>query len=117
MVEPGEVEPVAVAPGRGANPPACIAHRRGDPVLLGIGDGVERQARRPFAKPSEQVFQRRGATLFADIERPDREAVPVGQPRQPIGRASCRARVCQYVYISGVAVYLKKDKQTTTVRK
>src|SRR3546814_6237527 len=82
MVEPGEVEPVAVAPGRGANPPACIAHRRGDPVLLGIGDGVERQARRPFAKPREQVFQRRGATLFADIERPDREAVPVGQPRQ-----------------------------------
>src|SRR3546814_16277257 len=30
-----------------------------------------------------------------------------------IGRASCRERVCQYVYISVVAVSLKK-KQTTT---
>src|SRR3546814_14700030 len=25
-----------------------------------------------------------------------------------IGSASCRERVCQYVYVSGVAVYLKK---------
>src|SRR3546814_15926810 len=30
-----------------------------------------------------------------------------------IGRASCRERVCQYVYLSGVAVSLKKKiKQT-----
>src|SRR3546814_15346085 len=28
--------------------------------------------------------------------------------RCPIGRASCRERVCLYVYISGVAVSLKK---------
>src|SRR3546814_19137342 len=28
-----------------------------------------------------------------------------------IGRASCRAQVCQYVYISGVAVSLKKKKK------
>src|SRR3546814_11501331 len=27
-----------------------------------------------------------------------------------IGRASCRERVCKYVYISGVAVSLKKKK-------
>src|SRR3546814_20988115 len=30
-----------------------------------------------------------------------------------IGRASCRARVCQYVEISGVAVSLKKKKKNT----
>src|SRR3546814_18070017 len=33
-----------------------------------------------------------------------------GQARE-IGRASCRARVCQYVYISVVAVSLKKKKK------
>src|SRR3546814_12228335 len=31
-----------------------------------------------------------------------------------IGRASCRERVCQYVYISLVAVSLKKKKTTNT---
>src|SRR3546814_507880 len=31
-------------------------------------------------------------------------------PRFEIGRASCRERVCQYVYISVVAVSLKKTK-------
>src|SRR3546814_20075175 len=30
-----------------------------------------------------------------------------------IGRASCRERVCQYVYISVVAVTLQKKKQNT----
>src|SRR3546814_14198211 len=30
-----------------------------------------------------------------------------------LGRASCRARVCQYVSISGVAVSLKKNKEKT----
>src|SRR3546814_20082921 len=32
------------------------------------------------------------------------------QVEQEIGRASCRERVCQYVYISVVAVSLKKKK-------
>src|SRR3546814_18308445 len=31
--------------------------------------------------------------------------------RQAIGRASCRERVCKYVYISVVAVSLKKKKK------
>src|SRR3546814_15190481 len=35
---------------------------------------------------------------------------------QEIGRASCRERVCQYVYISVVAVSLKKKKLETTIR-
>src|SRR3546814_16962761 len=33
-----------------------------------------------------------------------------------IGRASCRERVCQYVYISVVAVSLKKKLNTSTTR-
>src|SRR3546814_13921310 len=35
--------------------------------------------------------------------------------RKQIGRASCRERVCQYVWISVVAVSLKKKKNTSTV--
>src|SRR3546814_14854889 len=34
--------------------------------------------------------------------------VEIGRYRFEIGRASCRERVCQYVYISGVAGSLKK---------
>src|SRR3546814_17812726 len=33
---------------------------------------------------------------------------PLAEREGPIGRASCRARVCQYEEISVVAVYLKK---------
>src|SRR3546814_11386788 len=33
---------------------------------------------------------------------------------EQIGRASCRERVCQYVYISGVAVLLQKTQSTHT---
>src|SRR3546814_16559579 len=34
----------------------------------------------------------------------------VGHLRREIGRASCRERVCKYVYISGVAVAVEKNK-------
>src|SRR3546814_12585652 len=36
----------------------------------------------------------------------------LGQELGKIGRASCRARVCQYVEIAGVAVSLKKKQKT-----
>src|SRR3546814_17655306 len=39
----------------------------------------------------------------------NRESIGQGK----IGRASCRDRVCQYVYIWGVAVALKKKKKKT----
>src|SRR3546814_12272717 len=32
-----------------------------------------------------------------------------------IGSASCRERVCQYVYVSGVAVSFKKNKHLSTI--
>src|SRR3546814_19640361 len=42
--------------------------------------------------------------VFMQFDRqPDRSLLP------PIGRASCRGRVCQYVWISVVAVSLKKN--------
>src|SRR3546814_13751327 len=44
----------------------------------------------------------RGAVRYLSLE---------GESR-PIGRASCRERVCPYVYISVVAVSLKKTKIT-----
>src|SRR3546814_17093432 len=34
-----------------------------------------------------------------------------------LGRASCRERVCQYVYITVIAVSLKKKKRDTTILK
>src|SRR5216110_3853709 len=47
------------------------------------------------------------------VEQQDREVVveAVGHPRQQIGRASCRERVCELVEISGVGVSLKKKKK------
>src|SRR3546814_3642014 len=36
----------------------------------------------------------------------------IAAPHDEIGRATCRERVCQYVEISGVAVSLKKKKNT-----
>src|SRR3546814_15965821 len=52
---------------------------------------------------------RRVAPLQAglDVGVPERRVHPHGRPDREIGRASCRARVCQYVSISVVAVTLK----------
>src|SRR3546814_12876458 len=54
MVEPGQVEPVAVALRRHANPPAGPAHRGDDAVLLRIGHGVEGQPGGPFPQRSDE---------------------------------------------------------------
>src|SRR3546814_20957764 len=42
------------------------------------------------------------------------DAVSAGMLGAGIGRASCRERVCQYVYIAWWAVALKKTKYSTT---
>src|SRR3546814_18236641 len=52
-----------------------------------------------FGKTKKQDF-----LLLRGLERIQVRGLPVLQ----IGRAPCRERVCQYVYISVVAVYLKK---------
>src|SRR3546814_16714489 len=51
--------------------------------------------------------QRVGTSLRL-LDRHDHGLGDLGQ----IGRASCRERVCQYVWISVVAVSLKKKKKT-----
>src|SRR3546814_11342617 len=53
----------------------------------------------------------RYATFSRAASRSLSIASPAGSPlsRRKIGRASCRERVCQYVYISVVAVSLKKQ--------
>src|SRR3546814_11000888 len=63
---------------------------------------------------------------LAGIELPDsvrkrmtytgylKRSLPKARPHialEKIGRASCRERVCQYVSIQGVTVYLKKKKK------
>src|SRR3546814_16880432 len=63
-------------------------------------------------------------TLFANQRAQVPSAAPFNQRLVPkrmrqlkqIGRASCRERVCQYVYISVVAVSFKK-KRTRNVKK
>src|SRR3546814_15120004 len=53
-----------------------------------------------------------GAILEDEINLAAQVAAGEVAPRDQIGRASCRARVCQYVYISGVAGSLKKINHT-----
>src|SRR3546814_18267044 len=48
---------------------------------------------------------------IVDVLVVDRQRV---NPEQQIGRASCRERVCQYVYVSVVAVSLKNNNTTKT---
>src|SRR3546814_21170973 len=62
------------------------------------GSEAQDEAKPDAVKP----FGRGQATRVQGVER------PIVIPEQAIGRASCRARVCQYVSISVVAVSLKK---------
>src|SRR3546814_15007239 len=59
------------------------------------------------------VAERRGLSRTAPVEV--HEACPDGLDShlvtEEIGRASCRERMCQYVYIPGVAGQLKKKKK------
>src|SRR3546814_11429484 len=70
----------------------------------------------------------RAAQVLVEDEVPDLdEAVTTGVdlgaavgavhgPAVEIGRASCRERVCEYVWISEVAVHLKKKTTKTNIR-
>src|SRR3546814_12993538 len=55
------------------------------------------------------VRQRRGLVPAGGLRKGFARAESM--PGTEIGRASCRERVCQYVYILVVAVSLKKKKQ------
>src|SRR3546814_16187816 len=66
-----------------------------------------------FQHPSQR--EGRGEAGGADRHRLA-QAQTIGLADE-IGRASCRERVCQYVYISVVAVSLKKNKTQTILRR
>src|SRR3546814_20611599 len=63
-------------------------------------------APRPARAPADRAGDHRGARAPSGGFPPRLRA-----PRQEIGRASCRDRVCQYDEISVVAVSLKKKIQ------
>src|SRR3546814_294164 len=66
-----------------------------------------------YNRPAAKAYRAPGAPQvnFAVESAMDELAAKLGMdPIEPIGRASCRERVCQYVSIPVVAVYLKKKK-------
>src|SRR3546814_14959328 len=65
------------------------------------------------AKRKERARQWRRLGIFraGELARPAAEDFAAGQELQEIGRASCRDRVCTYVWISGVALSYKKKKR------
>src|SRR3546814_16041218 len=72
-------------------PPLFRAQIDGDHLLVAAdAGGVERLALNAFAHAADRIALRN---------------------LDPIGRASCRGRVCQYVWISVGAVTLKKKKK------
>src|SRR3546814_17846093 len=81
--------------------PAIDAHRGHLIAALDRADQFDRFAR-------EGVGQPRDPALRAEHQPFERNIV---EPREQNGRASCRARVCQYVSISGGAVSIKKKKK------
>src|SRR3546814_12698600 len=75
----------------------------GKPAPAAVCDEAERWNARLDAWAA-----RKGPHPFED-DKPAQAGKPGAQgPRKEIGRASCRERVCQYVWISVVAVSLKK---------
>src|SRR3546814_11322418 len=58
------------------------------------------------------AFQRGDRLLEGEGRRGAGAAVGTFSPLEKIGRASCRERVCPYVYISVVADSIKKKKKT-----
>src|SRR3546814_11669664 len=54
---------------------------------------------------------RLGRILADEFVVEARRVRSLGLPRHTIGRASCRERVCQYVWIAVVAVTFKKKKE------
>src|SRR3546814_10986594 len=85
-----------------------LAHRQRG-VAAGFGEGVA--AGVDMREPDEGRDRRvAGGDVIADLaENLHRVGVALRRQRQ-IGSASGRERVCPYVWISGVAVSLKKKK-------
>src|SRR3546814_20078440 len=75
----------------------------------------KRPALEAEAQAVEMILQAEGA-IARRVDRPavrlvDDEGLAIEEQDTEIGRASCRARVCQHVSLSGCAATLKKNKQ------
>src|SRR3546814_11696991 len=90
------------------------AHRLAQAIAQATGQSMTRVVtealRERFARIERQKSKARVAELLTIA---DRAATHVKRPYE-IGRASCRERVCQYVYIWVVAGTLKKKKKSKT---
>src|SRR3546814_11506811 len=71
-------------------------------LLSGLVAGVALAGAALFAAPAEAEYPERPITVIVPWA--------AGGGTDEIGRASCRASVCQYVLISGVAGSLKKKR-------
>src|SRR3546814_13412800 len=85
-------------------------------IELGLLDLAKRRSALPYLWPDLRPSGPDGKRGFGYSREFSRRKIALGVGkkttfhsfRHKIGRASCRERVCQYVWISGVAVSLKK---------
>src|SRR3546814_18147421 len=94
-------------PGRRRRDAAFRIHRRNQCRHGGIGGGAANQPWLSEILSRHGQYAARHRELDVVHERPSRKAAQ-------IGRASCRERVCQYVYITVVAVSLHKNISYST---
>src|SRR3546814_16004737 len=98
--------------------PASAADRLQDGAALSGRRGSEPVGRECVACGAERAMRPVAGPASAGSCEFRRRQLPHGGGAldQQIGRASCRERVCQYVYISVVAVSLKKQKNVQNSR-
>src|SRR3546814_12006991 len=113
-VEQAELHGLLPAVGRAVDE---VAHRAGFQVAR-FGHGGDDLRERRIEVALQVLALRLGQRVFGQETHGALVLLALGDLRlradvvqQQIGRASCRERVWQYVYISGVAVSLKKKKQ------
>src|SRR3546814_20840742 len=77
-------------------------------ACLNIPPQLLRQPRPCFQLPRQHLYKTFIAFIALRLRRGEHGF------REQIGRASCRERECQYVYISVLALFLKKKNNTKT---
>src|SRR3546814_14741663 len=88
----------------------CAAGAKCTETGLTLND-IWRYFRHTWAHEYRPIPGRQMLVLIRNAARPRRPIMGIAMLASPeIGRASCRERVCQYVWISVVAVALKKKK-------
>src|SRR3546814_13690250 len=89
-----------------ADPPGHVLRNIGGVPGEGIGAVGDDAAVRQVRKADAERHRR------PTVDRGEQHQCDTPGDQQQIGRASCRERVCKYVYISVVAVALNKHELT-----